>query len=163
LLSFLKKNRATMKNEQSPSTEEQKNLNKEIVPPFGGADKAALFLRIFIGTLLFTQAITKSQDYLWLEQQYPSIWGIPPSTILSMVGVIEAIAGVMLTIGLLTRYCASVMAALMFAAAFIFFPHQDFAEGELKFVYTGIYITLAISGGGRYSLDTIIFSLRDKD
>lgn len=152
-----------MKSKQSHSPTSREDHSKDIFPPFGGADKAALFLRIFIGTLLFTQAITKSQDYLWLEQLYPSILGIEPATVLSTVGVIEAIAGVMLTIGLLTRYCAVVMAAMMFAAAFIFFPHQEFAEGELKFVYTGIYITLAISGGGRYSLDTIIFSLRGKE
>lgn len=133
---------------------------KEILPPFGSADKATLFLRIFIGTMLFTQAITKSQNYLWLEEQYPSIMGIPPSSIVSMVGIIEAIAGVLLTIGLLTRYCSMCMAVVMFAAAFILFPQQNFYEGELKFVYMGIYITLAISGGGRYALDTLIFSLR---
>lgn len=134
----------------------------ELFPPFGVADKATLFLRIFVGALLFTQAITKSQDYLWLENEYPSILGIPPATILSIVGIIEAVAGVMLTIGLLTRYCSIFMAAMMFAAAFVFFPGQNFYEGELKFVYAGIYITLAISGGGRYSLDTLIFSLRPR-
>lgn len=134
--------------------------SKDMFPPLGSADKATLFLRIFIGTLLFTQAITKSQDYLWLQEQYPSIFGIPPSSVVSMVGVVEAIAGVLLTIGLMTRYCSAVMAIMMFAAAFLFFPAQNFYEGELKVVYAGIYITLAISGGGRYSLDTLIFSLR---
>jgi putative oxidoreductase len=150
-----------MKNRQHTSSPEE-SLTGGLFPPFGSADKATLFLRIFIGILLFTQAITKSQDYLWLEEFYPSILGLEPATVLSMVGVIEAIAGVMLTIGLLTRYCAALMAIMMFAAAFLFFPHQGFAEGELKFVYTGIYLSLVISGGGRYSLDTIIFSLKGK-
>lgn len=131
--------------------------SKGLFAPMESADKATLFLRIFIGALLFTQAITKSQDYLWLQEQYPSILGIPPSSIVSIVGIIEAIAGVMLTIGLLTRQCAIFMTVVMLSAAFIFFPRQNFYEGELKVVYAGIYITLAISGGGRYALDEIIF------
>ena len=72
----------------------------------------------------------------------------------------EAIAGVMLTIGLLTRLTSVVMMVLMLGAAFLFFPHQGFAQAELKVVYAGIYATLAISGGGRYALDVVIFSLR---
>ena len=124
------------------------------------SDKATLFLRLFVGVLLFTQAITKSQDYMWLKGLYPSVLGFSPSEVLSIVGVVEAVAGVMLTIGLLTRLTSIVMIVIMVAAAFLFFPHQGFAQAELKVVYAGIYATLAISGGGRYALDTIIFSMR---
>lgn len=120
---------------------------------FGYADKATLFLRLFIGAILFTQAITKSQEYMWLEGEYPAIWGLTAAEVVSLVGVVEAVAGVMITIGLLTRLTAGVMVVVMLSAAFLFFPQQTFAEGELKFVYAGIYITLIISGGGRYSLD----------
>ena len=59
----------------------------------GRADSAILFLRLFIGTLLFTQAITKSQQYLWLEGEYPSLWGLSGADVVSFVGVLEAVAG----------------------------------------------------------------------
>lgn len=134
---------------------------EKLLPEFSAAsDKATLFLRLFVGVLLFTQAITKSQDYMWLEGLYPSVWGFSPSEVVSIVGVVEAVAGVMLTIGLLTRLTSVVMIVVMLAAAFLFFPHQGFSQAELKVVYAGIYATLAISGGGRYALDTIIFSMR---
>jgi putative oxidoreductase len=126
----------------------------------GSADKAALFLRIFAGILLFTQAITKSQDYLWLSEEYPTILGIGAPKVVSIVGIVELVAGVLLTVGLFTRITAVVMAVVMFAAAFLFFPGQSFDQGELKFIYAGIYITLAISGGGRYSLDNLVAALR---
>lgn len=121
----------------------------------GAADKAALFLRLFIGALLLTQAITKSQDYLWLEQEYPPILGIDGAAIVTLTGIVELLAGVMLIIGLFTRVIAAVMTCVMLAAAFLFFPAQTFDQSELKVVYAGIYLTLAISGGGRYAIDAM--------
>lgn len=131
-----------------------------LFPPIGAADKATLFLRLFIGALLFTQAITKSQQFPWLESEYPTILGIDGASVVTIVGVLELIAGVMLTVGLLTRLVAIVMAVAMLAAAFLFFPGQSFDQSELKVVYAGIYVALAISGGGRYAFDTIIFVKR---
>ena len=131
-----------------------------LFPPIGAADKATLFLRLFIGALLFTQAITKSQQYPWLESEYPTILGIDGASVVTIVGLLELIAGVMLTVGLLTRLVAIVMAIAMLAAAFLFFPGQSFDQSELKVVYAGIYVALAISGGGRYAFDTIIFVKR---
>ena len=123
------------------------------------ADKATLFLRLFIGALLFTEAITKSQQYPWLEQEYPTILGIGGASIVTIVGILEVIAGVLLTIGLFTRATATIMAIVMFFAAFFIFPQQTFSQGELKFVYAGIYTSLAIGGGGRYALDEVFLPL----
>lgn len=144
------------------STTQQRNSSKGKPQrePLGGADKATLFLRLFIGAILFTQAITKSQQYLWLEGEYPSILGIGAAEVVSIVGILEVTAGVMITIGLLTRPVAAIMAVVMLGAAFLFFPHQTLSDGELKVVYAGVYITLAISGGGRYSLDAMLRTLR---
>ena len=88
------------------------------------------------------------------------MWGLSSASVVSIVGIIEAVAGALLAMGLLTRITSAVMTVIMFGAAFMLFPSQTFDQAELKVVYAGIYITLAISGGGRYSLDTIIFSLR---
>lgn len=126
----------------------------------GSADKGILFLRLFIGTLLFTQAITKSQQYPWLEQEYPSMWGLSSASVVSIVGIIEAVAGALLAMGLLTRITSAVMTVIMFGAAFMLFPSQTFDQAELKVVYAGIYIFLLIAGAGRYSLDRLICTLK---
>lgn len=134
--------------------------NESLMKVCNNSDKATLFLRLFVGALLFTQAITKSQQFPWLEEQYPTILGLDASSVVSLVGIIEAIAGAMLTIGLLTRPVSLLMAVVMFGAAFLFFPSQSFDQAELKVVYIGLYVTLAISGGGKYSLDNIIYGLK---
>ena len=126
----------------------------------GRADSAILFLRLFIGTLLFTQAITKSQQYLWLEGEYPSLWGLSGADVVSFVGVLEAVAGALLAVGLLTRLTSAVMTVVMVGAAFLLFPGQSFDEAELKVVYAGIYVFLLIAGGGRYSLDRLVCIMR---
>lgn len=124
------------------------------------ADSAILFLRLFIGTILFTQAITKSQQYPWLEQEYPSLWGLSSADVVSLVGIIEAVAGALLAVGLFTRVTSAVMTVVMIGAAFLLFPHQSFDQAELKVVYGGIYIFLLIAGAGRYSLDRLVCAVR---
>ena len=126
----------------------------------GKADSAILFLRLFIGTILFTQAITKSQQYPWLEQEYPSLWGLSSADVVSLVGIIEAVAGALLAVGLFTRITSAVMTVVMVGAAFLLFPHQSFDQAELKVVYGGIYIFLLIAGAGRYSLDRLVCMVR---
>ena len=119
-------------------------------------DRALLFLRLFVATMLFTQAITKSQEYLAIEGEYPSILGISPAEVVSLVGILELGAGVLLCLGLFTRPTAAVMTVVMFGAAFLFFPGQSLAQAELHVVYAGIYIFLAITGAGRLSLDSLL-------
>lgn len=118
-------------------------------------DSANLFMRLFIAAILFTEAITKSQDYMWLESEYPDIFGLGADNAVTAAGIVEAACGALLAMGLFTRYAAAVMAAVMFCAAFIFFPHKTFAQGELNFICMGIYIYIFIAGGGRYALDSM--------
>lgn len=118
-------------------------------------DKATLFLRLFVATMLFTEAITKSQDYLQLEGEYPAIMGLSQAQVVSLVGMMELGAGVLMAIGLFTRITAAIMAVVMVGAAFLFFPEQSFAQAELHVVYAGIYIYMVIAGAGYYSLDRL--------
>ena len=121
----------------------------------GRTDCGVLFLRLFTATLLFTEAITKSQEYLLIEGDYPTILGIGSAQIVTIVGLLELGAGVLLAMGLFVRLVAAVMAVVMFGAAFLFFPGQTFAQAELHVVFAGIYVFLTIVGGGRYSLDRL--------
>lgn len=132
-----------------------KNINECVSRELLRADRAILFLRLFVATMLLTQAITKSQDYPLIEGDYPSIWGITSSQMVTIVGLLELGAAVLLAMGLFTRPVAGVMVVVMFGAAFLFFPGQTFAQAELHVVYAGIYIFLLMAGAGRYSLDRL--------
>ncbi|MBQ5669801.1 MAG: DoxX family protein [Tidjanibacter sp.] len=153
----------TQKNDKTPHTHSSaKGVEGDscALTAASRADSAILFLRLFIGTILFTQAITKSQQYPWLEGEYPSLWGLSGADVVSLVGIIEAVAGALLAVGLFTRVTSAVMTVLMIGAAFLLFPHQSFDQAELKVVYGGIYIFLLIAGAGRYSLDRLVCMVR---
>lgn len=153
----------TQKNDKTPHTHSSaKGVEGDscALTAASRADSAILFLRLFIGTILFTQAITKSQQYPWLEGEYPSLWGLSGADVVSLVGIIEAVAGALLAVGLFTRITSAVMTVLMIGAAFLLFPHQSFDQAELKVVYGGIYIFLLIAGAGRYSLDRLVCMVR---
>ncbi len=153
----------TQKNDKTPHTHSSaKGIEGDscALTAASRADSAILFLRLFIGTILFTQAITKSQQYPWLEGEYPSLWGLSGADVVSLVGVIEAVAGALLAVGLFTRITSAVMTVVMIGAAFLLFPHQSFDQAELKVVYGGIYIFLLIAGAGRYSLDRLVCMVR---
>lgn len=153
----------TQKNDKTPHTHSStKGVEGDscALTAASKADSAILFLRLFIGTILFTQAITKSQQYPWLEQEYPSLWGLSSADVVSLVGIVEAVAGALLAVGLFTRITSAVMTVVMIGAAFLLFPHQSFDQAELKVVYGGIYIFLLIAGAGRYSLDRLVCAVR---
>ena len=100
--------------------------------------------------------ITKLQDYEMLYPSFPDLLGLGGGTTLTIITLIEVGCSALLIIGLLVRPASIILAIGMFTATFIAFPHKTFAQGELSFVYMGIYLALAISGGGRYAFDKLL-------
>lgn len=116
-------------------------------------DVAILFLRIFIGTIVYLHLIGEMQTYDNVINHFPHILGFDSATSFAIVAIIEAILASMIILGLFTRFASSIMliiAALSVAEAMM--PDAIPTErAKLDFVYMGIYLTLTISGGGYYS------------
>ena len=104
-------------------------------------DSATLFLRIFIGAMMLPLHIGSVASF-------------------NLIIIIEAGCSALLIMGLMTRLATIPLIAGMFTATFLTFPDKSFADGELSFIYMGVYIALLISGGGRYSLDMLFFPYR---
>ena len=121
-------------------------------------DSAILFIRIFIGAMMLTHGIGKIQQYDYLVNSFPDPLGIGSATSFTLITIAEVGFSMAIIIGLFTRLSALGLAFGMFVATFIAFPDKSFTDGELSFVYMGIYIFLIISGGGGYSLDRLFFS-----
>ena len=121
-------------------------------------DSAILFIRIFIGAMMLTHGIGKIQQYDYLVNSFPDPLGIGSATSFTLITIAEVGFSMAIIIGLFTRLSALGLAFGMFVATFIAFPDKSFTDGELSFVYMGIYISLIISGGGGYSLDRLFFS-----
>jgi putative oxidoreductase len=79
--------------------------------------------------------------------------GKTPSLVLAIGG--EVLCATLIVLGLFTRVAAIGSGATM-ATAF-WFAHEGrltgTGNGELAFVYLGVFVALFIAGGGKYSLD----------
>jgi len=88
-------------------------------------------------------------------------------TQLWVAGVLELGGGALIVLGLFTRIVAFLLAGEMAVAYFTvhvkrgFFPLAN--QGELAVLYCFVYLTLASIGGGRYTLDHLLFHRREQE
>jgi Predicted membrane protein len=119
-------------------------------------DSALFFIRLFIGVMMLTHGIAKLQNYNALSAAFPDPIGWGSSISFFLITLVEVGGSLFLIAGFLVRPVAIVMAAAMFTATFLTYS-GGIAAHELSFIYLGVYIMLAISGGGKYALDRMVF------
>jgi putative oxidoreductase len=125
------------------------------------ADVGLAILRVVTGLLFMTHGAQKMLGVLGGHTQAfgSQVW---------FGGVIELIGGALIALGLLTRPAAFLASGTM-AVAYVqfhwkldggdrFFPVIN--KGELAVVYAVVFLYFVFSGGGRYSLDRVLFSRR---
>ena len=130
-------------------------MKHNITPPTR-TDRAILFLRIFIAAVMLLHIIGKMQNYDNVVLTFPSLLDFNRPTSLALSIIFEAAMAAMIGIGIGTRLSA----LLMFITSLVtLFDIALQAEGaistdaaKLQFIYAGIFLTLMISGGGRYSI-----------
>jgi putative oxidoreductase len=126
-------------------------------------DVALLLLRVVAGAMLMQHGGQK-------------LFGFPPSaghpftgapalfSQMWVAGVLEAFGGLLLLLGLLTRIVGFLLAGELAVAYFTahaprsLFPILNM--GELAVLYCFVFLFFAAAGGGRYSLDRLIFGRR---
>ncbi|MCH2111707.1 MAG: DoxX family protein [Planctomycetes bacterium] len=82
-------------------------------------------------------------------------WGWPlPSIFASSAGVIELAGGLLIALGLYTRYAAVPAAAVMVVALIKVHPGNPYESGgELALLYLAGCVALLLTGAGRWSVD----------
>jgi putative oxidoreductase len=126
-------------------------------------DVALLLLRVVAGAMLMQHGGQK-------------LFGFPPSaghpftgapelfSQMWIAGVFEVFGGLLLLLGLLTRIVGFLLAGELAVAYFTahaprgLFPILNM--GELAVLYCFVFLFFAAAGGGRYSLDRLIFGRR---
>lgn len=92
-------------------------------------------------------------DFFGLDIGINTLW---------IAGVIELFGGILLILGLFTRYVAALAALLMvmayLAAHPAWFPTLN--EGELAAMYFMVYLCIMAYGPGRFSLDHKLLGIR---
>lgn len=128
--------------------------NKKQIPVEGKSYSAAiLFLRLFIGAVMLLHIIGKMQTYDNLVLEYNSFLGMSPATSLALSMIVEGILAAMIIIGFATRLAAMLMVAATIVTLIdvIMTAGISMVEVKLQILYLGIFLTLAISGGGVYA------------
>lgn len=121
---------------------------KEIADKYG--NWMYFVFRIFVGLLFFQHGAQKL--FGWFGGQ-----AVEPFSLMGLAGVVEAAGGVLIAIGLLTRWAAAVSAIQMLAAYYMMhFPKAWTPianKGELALLYFAAFLVLIKEGAGRWSVD----------
>ena len=129
---------------------------KHNITPSSRADRAILFLRIFIAAVMLLHIIGKLQNYDNVVLAYPSLLGFNSPTSLALSIIFEGTMAAMIAIGIGTRLSSLLMFITSLVTLFEIALQADGAistdEAKLQFIYAGIFLTLVISGGGKYSI-----------
>jgi putative oxidoreductase len=111
-------------------------------------------LRIMAGLLLLQYGLAK-------HFSFPMVWPskVEPLSLIWFAGAIE-LFGILLVLGLFTRWTAFVCSGLMAFAYFIGHASKSFYPvvngGTLAILFCFVFLYLFFAGGGPWSLDAII-------
>ena len=113
-------------------------------------------LRIIVALVILQYALTKLFGFPYFEE----LSNQPAFTLFWFAGIIELVCGVLVLIGLFTRFAAFILSGEMAFAYFIehaphgFFPLLN--EGNDAVLFCFIFLFLAAAGGGPWSVDTLL-------
>ncbi|MEM9000870.1 MAG: DoxX family protein [Bacteroidota bacterium] len=123
--------------------------------------RALALLRIVVGFLIFWHGTQKLFGYPASESGNKTL-----STLLLVAGILEFLGGILLFIGLSTRWTAFVLSGMMAVAYCMVFIDKSFLPivngGELTALYCFVFFYLFFSGGGAWSIDHYLTATRIK-
>lgn len=119
-------------------------------------DLALLLLRIWYGApLLILHGWPKLVGFSSMAGSFPDPLGVGPrnSLILALIG--EVLCSALLIVGLFSRFAALGVAITMGVAFWGVHRWSLSGEhnGEMAYVYLGVFVALLFAGAGRFSLD----------
>lgn len=120
-------------------------------------DIALLYLRLFVGGVVLLHNVGKLQTYNEIIEGYPALLFDSPTLTFAVFSILEVAFAMMIMCGLWVRFSSFLMALGMFLSIFVVVPTAGMTAGTLQFIYMGIYIFFVISGGGRYSFDSMLW------
>ncbi|MBO7295366.1 MAG: DoxX family protein [Bacteroidaceae bacterium] len=124
--------------------------------PDASVSRLLLTLRLFFGFLFLMHGIDKLANFEVLSYSFPDPLGMGSHLSLVLVILSEVFCALTFIGGFLFRISLLPMLFAMFIA--FFYAHGgSIADGELAFIYLGVFLLLLVTGPGRYSADYLIY------
>ena len=126
-------------------------------------DMSLLLLRVFIGLAIASHGYHKVFEHMPQFTQGVAKLGFPsPMLFAWMAALSEFAGGIMLAMGLFTRFAAFFVGIVMAVAVFKVHAADPFKVKELAYAYLVVSGSLLAGGGGFFSLDRAIFMSRTR-
>ena len=126
---------------------------KDNLPDFG-----LLFMRMSAGLfILFGHGWGKLMNFGTMSTQFPDPIGLGSTVSLALVVFAEVFCGLAFALGLVTRFSALPLIIFMLVGAAVFHADDPWQKKEFALLYLIPFVTVFLSGPGKYSLDRIIF------
>ncbi len=111
------------------------------------------FFRISMSVMMLTHGLPKFQKLIAGDFEFgdPIGIGATPSLFLAVIG--EFICPILVIVGYKTRLASIPTAITMLVAAFIAHSDDPFGSKEKALLYLVTFITIALLGPGKYSID----------
>ena len=127
-----------------------------------GLSITILIFRIFAGAMMLPYGIKKIQNFDQYSINFfddPIGIGMVPSLILNIFA--QVVCSIALIGGFFSRPAAIILAFNMLIAS-RYHWHDAFATLSLPLLFLGIYCLLIVLGGGKYSVDSLMFRQNKK-
>ncbi|NCI45225.1 DoxX family protein [Sediminibacterium soli] len=122
-----------------------------------GNDGAILLIRLILGGMMMYHGYGKIVNYHTILPQFTDIIGIGARLSFHLVIFAEFFCSFLVLIGFLTRFAAVPILITMFVAYFVALKDAEFSVKELPFVFLLLSLVVIVTGGGRYSVDRLVF------
>lgn len=117
-------------------------------------DLSILLLRVVAGlTMALQHGLGKIQKLISGDLQFADPLGIGVGSSLFLAGMAEFFFALAVALGVMTRMMSVPVAFTMAVAAFVVHGDDPFAKKELAILYLLVFTCLALTGGGRFTLD----------
>lgn len=127
-------------------------------------DCGLLVLRLGAGLFMaLGHGLTKLRAFAQLSRVFPDPLGIGSAASLSLATGAELLAALLLTIGLFARPSAVALAFTMAVAGVLQHAPDPFAKKELALLYGVVFLALALTGPGIFSMDGWLSRKRPKE
>lgn len=117
-----------------------------------------LVLRVGIGCLMLVHGLQKVMGFGQMADVFPDPIGLGSQLSLIMAIAAEAGCSILLILGLGTRLAVLPLAFTMLVALFLVHANDPWKVKELAAVYLLVYVSLFLTGAGRFSLDQLWLS-----